>query len=196
MRRQLMTGLRMTIALTVLLGLAYPLAMTGIAQAFMKRKANGSFVTKNGAVVGSSLIGQPFTLRNGDPNPRYFQPRPSNAGDGYDGLASAGSNLGPSNPKLLAAVKDRVIAYRKLNGLPAKISVPIDAVTSSASGLDPDISVANARLQAPRVARVRALSLARVLALVAAHTQDRSFGILGEKSVNVLELNLALDATH
>ena len=196
MRRQLMTGLRMTIALTVLLGLAYPLAMTGIAQAFMKSKANGSFVTKNGTVVGSSLIGQNFTLKNGDPDPRYFQPRPSNAGDGYDGMASAGSNYGPSNPDLLVAVKDRVIAYRKFNGLPASASVPVDAVTSSASGLDPDISVANARLQAPRVARVRGLSLPQVLALVAAHTQDRSLGILGEKTVNVLELNLALDRTH
>jgi len=196
MRRQLITGLRMTIALTVLLGLAYPLAMTGIAQAFMKSRANGSFVTKDGAVVGSSLIGQSFTLKNGDPDHRYFQPRPSNAGAGYDGMASAGSNYGPSNPDLLTAVKDRVSAYRKLNDLPAQASVPVDAVTSSASGLDPDISVANARLQAPRVARVRGLSLTRVLALVAAHTQDRSFGILGERSVNVLELNLALDATH
>lgn len=196
MRRQLMTGLRMTIALTVLLGLAYPLAMTGIAQALMRSKANGSFVTKNGAVVGSSLIGQNFVLKNGDPDPRYFQPRPSNAGNGYDGLASGGSNLGPSNPKLSHEVEQRVAAYRKLNGLPAKASVPVDAVTSSASGLDPDISVANARLQAPRVARVRGLSLPRVLALVAAHTQDRAFGILGENSVNVLELNLALDRTH
>jgi K+-transporting ATPase ATPase C chain len=191
-----MTALRMTIALTVLLGLAYPLAMTGIAQAFMRSKGNGSLVTKNGAVVGSSLIGQSFTLKNGDPDLRYFQPRPSNAGGGYDGLASAGSNLGPSNPKLLDTVEQRVIAYRRLNGLSAKTSVPVDAVTSSASGLDPDISVANARFQAPRVARVRALSLTRVLALVAAHTQDRSLGFLGEKSVNVLELNLALDATH
>jgi K+-transporting ATPase ATPase C chain len=195
MRRQLMTGLRMTIALTVLLGLAYPLAMTGIAQAFMKSKANGSFVTKNGAVVGSSLIGQSFTLKNGDPDPRYFQPRPSNAGDGYDGLASAGSNLGPSNPTLLDTVRQRVTAYRKLNGLSAKASVPVDAVTSSASGLDPDISVANARLQAPRVARARGLTKAQVLAL-SAHTQDRPLGILGEKAVNVLELNLALDGVQ
>jgi K+-transporting ATPase ATPase C chain len=196
MRRQLMTGLRMTIALTLLLGLAYPLAMTGIAQAFMKNKANGSFVTKNGAVVGSSLIGQQFTLENGDPDPRYFQPRPSNAGDGYDARASAGSNYGPSNPDLLAAVKDRVIAYRKLNDLAGGASVPVDAVTSSASGLDPDISVANARLQVSRVARTRGLSPAQVLAFVSAHTQDRPLGILGEKAVNVLELNLALDGVH
>jgi K+-transporting ATPase ATPase C chain len=196
MRRQLLTGLRMTIALTVLVGLAYPLAMTGIAQALMKNKANGSFVSQNGKVVGSSLIGQNFTLKNGDPDPRYFQARPSNAGDGYDAMASAGSNLGPSNPDLLTGVKDRVIAYRKLNGLSATASVPVDAVTSSASGLDPDISVANARLQVSRVARARGLTRSQVLAAVSAHTQDRQLGILGEKTVNVLELNLALDRIH
>src|SRR5258706_15935393 len=131
MRHQLMTSLRMTIALTVLLKLAYPLAMTGIAQTLMKNKANSSFVSQNGKVVGSSLIGQNFSLKNGDPDPRYFQPRPSNAGDGYDAMASAGSNFGPSNPDLLKSVKDRVIAYRKLNGLPSDVSVPVDAVTSS-----------------------------------------------------------------
>ena len=196
MRRQLLTGLRMTIALTILVGLAYPLAMTGIAQALMRNKANGSFVSQNGRVVGSSLIGQNFTLKNGDPDPRYFQPRPSNAGNGYDAMASAGSNLGPSNPDLLAAVKDRVSAYRKLNGLSATAPVPVDAVTSSASGLDPDISVANARLQVSRVARARGLSSSRVLAQVSAHTQDRQLGVLGEETVNVLELNLALDRIH
>jgi K+-transporting ATPase ATPase C chain len=196
MRRQLLTGLRMTIALTILVGLAYPLAMTGIAQALMQDKANGSFVSENGKVVGSSLIGQNFTLKNGDPDPRYFQPRPSNAGDGYDAMASSGSNLGPSNPDLLTGVKDRVKAYRTLNGLAAAAPVPVDAVTSSASGLDPDISVANARLQVARVARARGLSPTQVLALVSAHTQDRQLGILGEKAVNVLELNLALDRTH
>jgi K+-transporting ATPase ATPase C chain len=190
-----MTGLRMTIALTVLLGLAYPLAMTGIAQAFMKNRANGSFVKKNGVVVGSSLIGQNFVLKNGSPDPRYFQPRPSNAGDGYDAMKSGGSNFGPSNPLLLAAVKQRVAAYRTLNGLAANASVPVDAITSSGSGLDPDISVANARLQAPRVARERGLTELKVLALVSAHTQSRPLGILGEEAVNVLELNLALDRT-
>ncbi len=191
MRRQLMTGLRMTI---VLLGLAYPLAMTGIAQAFMKNNANGSFVSENGKIVGSSLIGQGFTLKNGDPDPRYFQPRPSNAGDGYDAMASAGSNFGPSNPDLLSGVKDRVIAYRTLNGLSANVSVPVDAVTSSGSGLDPDISVANARLQVSRVAHTRGLSEPQVRALVSAHTRGRQLGILGEKTVNVLDLNIALDA--
>jgi K+-transporting ATPase ATPase C chain len=195
MRRQLLTGLRVTIALTVLVGLAYPLAMTGIAQALMKNKANGSFALQDGKVVGSALLGQRFTLPNGDPDPRYFQPRPSNAGDGYDAMASAGSNLGPSNPDLLSGVKDRVIAYRNLNGLTPDASVPVDAVTSSASGLDPDISVANARLQVARVARTRGLQEAQVLALVAKHTRGRQLGILGEDTVNVLELNLALDAS-
>jgi K+-transporting ATPase ATPase C chain len=197
MRRQLLTGLRMTIALTLLVGLAYPLAMTGIAQALMKNKANGSFVSENDAsgksrVVGSSLIGQNFALKNGDPDPRYFQPRPSNAE--YDAMASGGTNLGPSNRVLLDAVAKRVAAYRKLNGLPADASVPVDAVTSSASGLDPDISVANATLQTARVAHARGLTDAQVRALVSAHTDGRQLGILGEKTVNVLDLNLALDA--
>ena len=198
MRRQLLTGLRMTIALTVLVGLAYPLAMTGIAQALMKNKANGSLVSQNDAsgksrIVGSSLIGQNFTLKNGNPDPRYFQPRPSNAGDGYDAMASGGSNLGPSNSDLIDAVAKRVAAYRKLNGLALDASVPVDAVTSSASGLDPDISVANATLQTSRVAHARGLTEAQVRTLVSAHTRGRQLGILGEKTVNVLDLNLALD---
>jgi K+-transporting ATPase ATPase C chain len=193
MRRQLVTGLLMTVALTVLLGLAYPIVMTGIGQGLMSERADGSFVTDNGKVVGSSLIGQNFVLKNGDPDPRYFQSRPSAAGDGYDALSSAGSNLGPSNDDLLTEVKERVAAYRELNGLAAATAVPVDAVTASASGLDPDISVANARLQAPRVAEARHLSPERVLALVTQHTDDRPLGILGEKTVNVLDLNLALD---
>jgi K+-transporting ATPase ATPase C chain len=201
MRRQLLTGLRMTLALTVLLGLAYPIAMTGIAQALMKNKANGSFVSQNDAsgksrVVGSSLIGQNFVLKNGDPDPRYFQPRPSNAGDGYDAMASGGSNLGPSNPDLIDTVSKRVGAYRKFNGLSTHASVPVDAVTSSASGLDPDISVANAKLQTSRVAHARGLTDAQVRALVSAHTDGRQLGILGEKTVNVLDLNLALDRSR
>jgi K+-transporting ATPase ATPase C chain len=197
MRRQLQTGLLMTITMVVLLGLLYPLAMTGAAQLVSSSKANGSFVKQNGKVVGSSLIGQSFTLKNGKPDPRYFQSRPSAAGaNGYDAMASGGSNDGPSSTTLIDNVKSRVAAYRKLNGLGPDATVPVDAVTASGSGLDPDISVANARLQAPRVARVRNLPLSRVLALVAAHTQDRPLGILGEKTVDVLNLNLALDATH
>lgn len=195
MRRQLITGLTMTLAMIVLVGLAYPLAMTGIAQGLMSRQANGSFVTRNGKVVGSSLIGQNFLLKSGAPDPRYFQPRPSAAGAGYDAMNSGGSNLGPSSNVLIAAVAARVNAYRKLNGLSATASVPVDAVTASASGLDPDISVANATLQAPRVASARKLSVSRVLALVHTHTDNRPLGILGEKTVNVLDLNLALDRT-
>ena len=194
MRRQLLTGLLMTVALTVLVGLVYPFLMTGIAQAFMGSRADGSFVTKDGKVVGSSLIGQNFLLSDGKPNPRYFQSRPSAAGtDGYDALSSGGSNDGPSSQTLLTNVSDRVAAYRRLNGLSRSTPVPVDAVTASGSGLDPDISVANALLQAPRVARARGLGAERVLQLVGAHTDDRQVGILGEKTVNVLDLNLALD---
>jgi K+-transporting ATPase ATPase C chain len=193
MRRQLQTGLMMTLAMIVLVGLLYPLAMTGAAQLIAKNKANGSFVSENGKVVGSSLIGQSFTSKNGKPDPRYFQSRPS-AGD-YDALASGGSNDGPSSTTLINNVKDRVAAYRKFNGLAADATVPVDAVTASASGLDPAISPANAALQAPRVAKARNLPLAQVLALVKAHTQNRQLGILGEKTVDVLNLNLALDAT-
>ena len=193
MRRQLVTGLMMTLSMIVLVGLAYPLAMTGIAQGLMKSRANGSFVSANGKVVGSSLIGQNFALKSGAPDPRYFQPRPSAAGAGYDAMSSGGSNDGPSSKTLIGNVADRVTAYRKLNGLAPTAKVPVDAVTASASGLDPDISVANATLQAPRVARVRRLPTAEVLALVKAHTDNRQLGILGEKTVNVLDLNLALD---
>jgi K+-transporting ATPase ATPase C chain len=195
MRRQLQTGLMMTLAMIVLVGLLYPLAMTGAAQLIAKNKANGSFVSEHGKVVGSSLIGQSFTFKNGKPDPRYFQSRPSAAGNGYDALASGGSNDGPSSTTLINNVRDRVAAYRKFNGLPANATVPVDAVTASASGLDPAISPANAALQAPRVAKARNLPLAQVLALVKAHTQNRQLGILGEKTVDVLNLNLALDAT-
>jgi potassium-transporting ATPase KdpC subunit len=193
MRRQLVTGLMMTLSMIVLVGLAYPLAMTGIAQGLMKNKANGSFVSANGKVVGSSLIGQGFLLKGGAPDPRYFQSRPSAAGTGYDAMSSGGSNDGPSSKTLITNVAERVAAYRKLNGLAATATVPVDAVTASASGLDPDISVANATLQAARVAQARKLPTSEVLALVKAHTDDRQLGILGEKTVNVLDLNLALD---
>ena len=196
LRRQLVTGLLMTVALVVLLGLAYPVAVTAVAQVTMRDEANGSLVRRAGTVGGSSLIGQRFADRDGTPLPRYFQPRPSNAGDGYDGLASGGSNLGPNNPKLLDAVNLRARDYRRFNGLAAGASVPVDAVTASGSGLDPQISVANARLQAPRVAAARGVPLITVLRLVAAHTQARALGFLGEPGVDVLTLNLALDAAR
>jgi K+-transporting ATPase ATPase C chain len=177
----------MTLCLTVLVGVVYPFAVSGAAGIFFSHKASGSLVQRNGHVVGSSLLGQNFT------DPKYFWPRPSAAGDGYDGLASGATNLGPSNPKLLDAVKERVAAYREANHLAADAAVPVDAVTASASGLDPAISVANARLQAARVAEARHVDRDAVLKVVAAHTQTRQWGFLGEDSVNVLELNLALD---
>lgn len=191
MRRQLLPALRMTIALIVALGLAYPLVVTGVAQALFRSQANGSVVTRGGVAVGSSLIGQNFA------SPRYFHPRPSAAGTaGYDATASGASNLGPSNPTLLEAVAQRAAGYRTENGLAPGTPVPVDAVTASGSGLDPDISLANAEDQAGRVAQARSMTLAHVLTLVQAHTAGRPLGILGETTVNVLELNLALDTVH
>jgi K+-transporting ATPase ATPase C chain len=188
MRRQLVPALVMTICLTVLTGIAYPLAVSGAAAVLFPRQASGSLVEVGGKVVGSSLLGQNFT------DPKYFWPRPSAAGtNGYDGLASGGTNLGPSNPKLLDSVQQRVADYRAANDLAAETPVPVDAVTSSGSGLDPDISVANARIQARRVAAARGLALERVVKLVHEHTEARRWGFLGETTVNVLDLNLALD---
>ena len=194
MRRQLGTGLLMTIALVVLTGLVYPVAVWAIGQGLFKDNADGSFVkNRNGQVVGSALLGQNFVDSSGNPDPKYFQPRPSAAGDGYDPTKTGGSNLGPSNPKLIDAVTQRVTDYRTLNNVPADAQVPVDAVTASGSGLDPNISVANAKLQAPRVATARNLSLERVMALVSEHTTGRQWGFLGEKVVNVVLLNLDLD---
>ena len=187
MRKQLLPALLMFVALTVLLGIVYPLVVTGIAQVTFSDKADGSLVRRGGRLVGSSLIGQAFT------EPKYFHPRPSAAGDGYDAMASAASNLGPTNQDFLKTVAERVAAYRTENGLPASAKVPVDAVTASGSGLDPHISVANARLQAPRVAQARGLSVAKVEAAIGDHTDTRSLGVLGEDGVNVLGLNLALD---
>jgi potassium-transporting ATPase KdpC subunit len=188
--RQLRPALLAMVVLTVLLGLAYPLAVTGISQLLWKDKADGQLITVDGTVVGSALIGQSFT------SPQYFHPRPSAAGaDGYDGSASSGSNLGPTNPDFLETVAERVAAYRSENGLGADTLVPVDAVTASGSGLDPQISVRNARLQAPRVAQARGLDLAAVMQAIDEHTQDRPLAVLGDPGVNVLELNLALDRT-
>ena len=187
LRRQLLPALRIVLVFTVLLGLAYPLLVTGVAQALFSSKADGSFVTVNGTQVGSSLLGQQFTKA------KYLHPRPSAAGNGYDAMASGASNLGPTNPTLLSDVKKAAVAYRKENGLPADFAVPIDAVTSSGSGLDPGISVANARLQAKRVAEARGLPEAKVLQVIDAHTNSRPLGFMGEEWVNVLETNLALD---
>jgi potassium-transporting ATPase KdpC subunit len=247
LRRQLLTGLRVTIALIVLLGVVYPLAVWGVGRIAFGHQTDGSLVRVNGKLVGSALIGQNFADKDGNPLPQYFQPRPSAAGKGYDPTASSGSNLGPTNPSLVGnnvddpqnnryrtpadpycvpvpatdkngnpqtdaqgnavyqknsdgtyvcnpnTVPERVIVYRQLNGLAAGTPVPVDAVTASGSGLDPDISEANALDQAARVARARHLDTAQVVALVRRHTNGRAWGILGENTVNVLDLNVALD---
>lgn len=185
--RQLRPALVAVAALTIICGLAYPLAVTAIAQVGWRHTADGSLIERNGVVVGSALIGQPFT------SPQYFHPRPSAAGSGYDASASSGSNYGPTNPDFLAAVADRVTAYRDENGLGADVLVPVDAVTASGSGLDPHISERNAELQAARVAGARGISVEDVMRLVGDHIDDRPLGILGDPGVNVLELNLALD---
>jgi K+-transporting ATPase ATPase C chain len=253
MRRHLVASLLMLLAVTLAFGFAYPLVVTGLSQLFFHKQANGSLIYRNGKLAGSALLGQEFTDAKGSPLPRYFQPRPSNAGTGYDASSSGASNLGPSNPLLTGfvagvntvglhgrpsaanpfatradpacvptdpqgnpvtspapgqkyaktaggeyvcdphTIPERAIAYRQLNGLPAGAPVPVDAVTSSGSGLDPDISVQNALDQAPRVARARHLPTSRVIALVHRDTEGRQWGFLGEPVVNVVELNLALD---
>jgi K+-transporting ATPase ATPase C chain len=253
MRRHLIASIVMLLAVTVALGFGYPLVVTGLSQLFFHNQANGSLVYSHGKLVGSALLGQEFSDSKGNPLPRYFQPRPSAAGAGYDGSSSGATNLGPSNPLLIGfvpgvntvglngqpsagnpfatkadpacvptspqgtpvtspspdqkyaktadgsyvcdpnTVPERAIAYRQFNGLAAGAPVPVDAVTASGSGLDPDISVRNALDQAPRVARARHLPLGQVIALVHRHTQGRVWGFLGEPAVNVLELNLALD---
>ena len=188
MRRQLFPALRMLLMLTIVTGIVYPLVVLAIGQGVFSDRADGSLIRRDGHVVGSSLLGQNFA------KPRYFHPRPSAAGaDGYDGAASGASNLGPSNPALTTAVRERAAQYRVENGLAADVRVPVDAVTASGSGLDPDISVANARVQVARVAKARGLGDASVRKLVDDHVTDRQAGVLGEETVNVLNLNLALD---
>jgi K+-transporting ATPase ATPase C chain len=191
--RQACACIAMLAIVTVVLGFGYPLAVTGISQLFFRHQANGSLVYVDGKLKGSALLGQNFTDASGAPLPQYFQPRPSDAGTGYDGAESGASNLGPTNPVLIKLVTERAVAYRKFNDLPPDASVPVDAVTASASGLDPDISIANALDQAPRVARARHLTAARVIALVHQYTTPAEWGFLSEPAVNVLELNLALD---
>jgi len=178
----------MLLVMTILTGMLYPLVMTGVAQVLFPRRANGSLVTAGDRLVGSELIGQGFS------SDKYFQPRPSAAGkDGYDAPASSGSNLGPTNKALIDAVSDRVDAYRKANGLGRNDPVPVDAVTASASGLDPHISPANAALQVKRVAQARHIPESQVRDLLARHTEGPQWLIFGEPRVNVLKLNLALD---
>ncbi|HSF25145.1 MAG TPA: potassium-transporting ATPase subunit KdpC [Blastocatellia bacterium] len=184
MVKQIYPALAMTVVLTVLLGIVYPLVVTGLAQVIFPAKAGGSLIEKDGKVIGSSLIGQPFT------GPGYFHSRPSAAGSGYDATASGGTNLGPTSKKLMDNVKTAGYSLQEEN---PNSPIPVDMVTASASGLDPHITPAAAEFQIPRVARERVLSLETVRQLVREHTEGRQFGFLGEPRVNVLELNLALD---
>ena len=185
--KNLIVAVLMTIVTTLLLGVAYPLVVTALAQVLFADKANGQLIERNGKVIGSRIIGQGFS------SPGYFRSRPSAAGTGYDAANSAGTNLGPTNKKLIDAVKAATDAAKPENpGVP----VPIDLVTSSASGLDPHISPAAADFQAPRVARERGVPEAEIRRLVESHSEGRQFGFLGEPVVNVLELNLALDELH
>jgi len=189
--KDLVAELRASIAATLLLAVLccgiYPAVVWAVGQGLFSHKANGSLVRVDGKVAGSSLLAQGFTA------PKYFHPRPSAAGQGYDAASSSGTNLGPTSKKLIEDVKQRVASFRTENGLPPDARVPADAVTSSASGLDPHISVGNALLQAARVARARGIGEKDVLAKIGAHTEGRTLGFLGEPRVNVLTLNLSLD---
>ncbi len=186
MKKNLITAILMTVVTTVLLGVVYPLVVTGLAQIW-RNKANGQIITKNGVAVGSHIIGQPFTTD------AYFHSRPSAAGNGYDASNSGGSNLGPTNKALVSRVNDQAATLQPEN---PQTPVPIDLVTTSGSGLDPDITPAAAAFQIPRVAHSRGIithDLPKLEQLVRDHTEKRQFGVLGEPRVNVLELNLALD---
>jgi|SRR5581483_3903065 len=183
MKKNLCISFAMTVVTTVLLGLIYPIVVTGLAQVIFPHKANGQLIVKNGKVIGSSIIGQGFS------GPGYFHPRPSAAGYGYDAANSGGSNFGPTNQKLLDRVNgDVASAQAEHPGMP----IPIDMVTTSASGFDPHITPANAEFQVPRVAKTRGMPIEQLRTLIAKHTAPRQFGVLGEPRVNVLELNLDL----
>jgi K+-transporting ATPase ATPase C chain len=186
-KRNLIAAVLMTVVTTVLLGLVYPLVVTGLAQVMFPAKANGQLIERNGSVIGSRIIGQAFS------SPGYFRSRPSAAGTGYDATSSGGTNLGPTNKKLVDAVKAAVDDAKKEN---PEMPVPIDLVTSSASGLDPHISPAAALFQVPRVARERGIQESDVRRLVDTYTYGRQLGFFGEPGVNVLELNLALDGQY
>ncbi len=187
MKKNLTTAVLYTILTTVLLGLVYPLAITGAARLLFRDKADGQLISRGGIIVGSRIVAQPFA------GAAYFHPRPSAAGNGYDPTNSGGSNLGPTNQKLVDRVKGDVAALQAEN--PGK-PIPVDLVTTSGSGLDPDITPAGADFQIPRIAKARGVSEDELRKLVAEHTQGRQLGILGEPRVNVLELNLALDEKY
>ena len=184
MKKNLITAVLMTVATTILLGLVYPLLVTGMAQVIFPKQANGQLIQQDGKTVGSRIIGQGFS------GPAYFHSRPSAAGTGYDAANSAGSNFGPTNQKLIDRVKGDVASARADN--PGQ-SVPIDLVTTSASGFDPHITPAAAEFQLPRIARGRGTTIEQVRAVLAKHTEPRQLGVLGEARVNVLELDLELD---
>ncbi|SPF40979.1 potassium translocating ATPase, subunit C [Candidatus Sulfotelmatobacter kueseliae] len=184
MKKHLMTAFLMTIATTILLGLIYPLVITGLARVLFPNKANGQIIYRNGEAIGSRIIAQPFTAA------KYFHPRPSAAGNGYDAANSGGTNLGPTNQKLIDRVRADAATLQQEN--PSQ-PVPVDLITTSASGLDPEISPAGAEFQIPRVARERGFPESKIRELVQKHTHPRDLGLLGEPRVNVLELNLALD---
>jgi K+-transporting ATPase ATPase C chain len=186
---ELKPAILITIVLTVLTGILYPLAVTGAAQALFHKQANGSLIERNGQAIGSELIGQNFT------RPEYFHPRPSVAGNGYDAANSGGSNLGPTNPALADRLTKDAAQFRKDNP-DFTGAIPADAITTSASGLDPDITPANALAQSARVAQARGASVDAIHSLVEANTQSRDLGVLGEPRVNVLKLNLALDQAY
>jgi potassium-transporting ATPase KdpC subunit len=185
--KELRTALASVLVLVVILCGAYPFAVWGIGQALFPNQANGSLIQLKGKMVGSSLIAQGFK------GAAYFHPRPSAAGQGYDASSSGGSNLGPTSQKLIDSVKERIAVYRSENNLSPQSPVPADAVTSSGSGLDPHISVQNAHLQAPRVAKARNMSQERLRQKIDTYTEGRDLGIFGEPRVNVLNLNLDLD---
>jgi K+-transporting ATPase ATPase C chain len=186
---ELKPAILITIVLTILTGILYPLAVTGAAQALFHKQANGSLIERNGQVIGSELIGQNFS------KPEYFHPRPSAAGNGYDAANSGGSNLGPTNPALADRLTKDAAQFRKDNP-DFTGAIPADAITTSASGLDPDITPANAFAQSARVAQARGASVDAIHNLVEANTQSRDLGVLGEPRVNVLKLNLALDQQY
>ena len=185
--RNLRTAFTMMLLMTLILGIIYPLLTLGIAHILAPHKANGSIVKKGHHIVGSTLIAQDFHKA------KYFHPRPSAAGKGYDAMASSGSNLGPDSKKRFSLAKQRILSLKKENPLSANQPIPIDAITASGSGLDPDISPENAHYQAARVAEARHLPLLAVLALINRYTQHRQLAFLGEPRVNVLSLNMALD---